>query len=236
MINKAMAWMGVGIGLVLTASANQIQFGYAGSSYGPYQTAEGGEFTLVPVSPPGWLDLSGYSSDASGIGVAGSFQSFCIEYNEHIYPHGVYNAVINTDAVCGGIPQGSDELSVGTGWLYSQFALGTLEDYNYDANRRATAGQLQNAIWMLEGEIAYNALNPYVQLVTTQFGSWSDATTDGASSYGVFALNLTDAAGGRNQDQLYYQAKRIVPDGGMTLLLLGVALGCIGWVSRRWKK
>lgn len=219
---------------VLSASANQIQFGYAGSNFGAYQNGSGGEFTLVPVSPIGWLDVSGYSAAASGVGVAGSFQSFCIEYQEHIGAHGVYDAVQNTDAVWGGVNLGSDPLSVGTGWLYSQFALGTLSGYNYGAGRSVSADQLQNAIWMLEGEVGYNALNPFVQLVTAveQFGSWNAAIADGGDTFGVFALNLTDAVGGRHQDQLYF-SKKSVPDGGLTIVLLGIAMGVVGLVSRR---
>jgi hypothetical protein len=223
--------------IVLSASANQIQFGYAGSSFGEYQTGIGGEFTLVPVSPIGWLDLSGYSAAASGVGGVSSFQSFCLEYQEHIGAHGQYDAVQNTDAVWGGDNLGSDPLSVGTGWLYSEFALGTLSGYNYGVERSITASQLQNAIWMLEGEVAYNDSNPFVQLVTApeQFGSWSAATNNGANMYGVFALNLTDPIGGRHQDQVYF-IQKTVPDGGLTIILLGIALGVIGLVSRRLMK
>lgn len=222
---------------VLSASADQIQFGYAGSNFGEYQTGNGGEFTLVPVTPSGWLDLSGYDAAASGVGGVASFQSFCLEYQEHIGAHGVYDAVRNTDAVWGGVNLGSDPLSVGTGWLYSQFALGTLSGYNYGEGRSITASQLQNAIWMLEGEVARNDLNPFVQLVTApeRFGSWDDATADGANMYGVFALNLTDDLGGRHQDQLYF-IKKSVPDGGLTIVLLGIAMGVVGLVSRRLMK
>ena len=238
-INRILALMGLGLCMVVSVNANQIQFGYAGSSYGAYQTGIGGEFTLVPVSPSGWLDVSGYSAAASGVGVAGSFQSFCIEYQEHIDGHGVYNAVQNTDAVWGGVNLGSDPISLGTGWLYSQFALGTLSGYNYGAGRSVSADQLQNAIWMLEGEATFNSLNPYVQLVLNQVqfgGSWTAAIADGGNTYGVFALNLTDDAGGRHQDQLYYVAKRTVPDGGLTIILLGIAMGGIGLVARRLMK
>jgi hypothetical protein len=49
--------------------------------------------------------------------------------------------------------QGGDILSKGTAWLYSQFAQELLIGYNFSgatAQRKTSAGLLQNAIWALE--------------------------------------------------------------------------------------
>jgi hypothetical protein len=227
------------VGLASPALADQIQIGYSGSSYGPYQSGSGGEFTVNPVNPAGWLDLSGYLSGTTrDIGVTGTFQTFCIEMSEYISGYSAtYNAEINQNAMYGGAGGGAsgDPVSVGAGWLYSQFALGTLQGYNYGSDRLASAAALQQAIWYLEGEVASAAGNPFVALVISQpqFGTIGAAKADGGNTYGVFALNLTNPATGvRAQDQLYFHR---VPDGGMTLMLLGGALIGLGALRRRFR-
>lgn len=230
------AVLGLCLAAAVSASANQVQVGYPGSSYGPYQSGSGGEFTINVINPNGWLDLSGYAPTVtSGIGVAGTFQTFCLEGNENIGGYAnTYNAVVNQNAVWGNVGPVGDPLSVGTGWLYSQFAQGTLSGYAFGgtvAQRKASALNLQNTFWWLEGEsgIVYNAGNPFMLAVVTQFGTQAAAKVDGAWNYGVYALNLTTANGGRVQDQLYYR----VPDGGTTVMLLGLALGGVSILARR---
>ena len=99
---------------------------------------------------------------------------------------------------------------MGTAWLYSQFAAGTLIGsgpfpyvYANGGGRTATAGDLQEAIWYLQGEAAlvdggadgtafYNA-------AVSALGAAIDDPANGA--YGVVVLNLT-SSGGNAQDQL----------------------------------
>src|ERR1017187_8366078 len=82
----------------------------------PLQLGNGGEFTAV----------------TSGLG---TFQTFCIEYNEEFYPGSTYNYKQNTGAVAGGAGAfaidpntglAMDNISIGTAWLYSQFRNGGL--------------------------------------------------------------------------------------------------------------
>ena len=211
--------------------AGQVQIGYPGSGYGPYQTGRGGEFTILPLSSA--LDLSPYANGVSK-NVPGalydSFQSFCIEGNEFIYPYSaIYEAKIDTYAEAGGMSgqdePGRDHVSVGSGWLYSRFAKGTL-NYNYVGDRWASADLLQQAIWWLEGEdgVQFNAGNTYMAAVTSKFGSAADAMANGGEAYGVYALNVWNDSG-PGQSQLIYVP---VPDGGATLMLLGVALTGLG--------
>ncbi len=211
--------------------SGQLQVGYKVgddvSSYGIYQTGLGGEFTFNPLT--GWLDLSGYAESTKSIGVTGTFQSFCIEYNEHIYPYpAISNAIISTNAVYGGVGAQGDPVSAGTGWLYSQFAQGTLTDYAFEGDltaRKSSADLLQQAIWWLEdeGSILYSAANPYMLAVVTEFGSQGAAKADGGWNFGVYAVNLTvPGTTTRRQDTLYYSA---VPDGGASVILLGLAIG-----------
>ena len=201
------------IGAVLTAAsvahANQIRVGYIGATwstsslFGPYQTGGGGEFTLNDINPDGWLDLSGYvDGETKNFGPSGisSFQSFCIEKSEPLFPWIPYDAQLNTKAIKGGEGPAGDPISKGTGWLYSQFARGVLAGYSYDgtspseiAARKSSASLLQKAIWWLEGESqAFSASNPFMIAVVANFGnSTAEAKSDGGAAYGVSALNLT---------------------------------------------
>jgi len=232
------------VALLVVASpalANEIQVGYSGSAYGPYQADSGGEFTLNDINPEGWLNLSGYvAGKTSNFGGITSFQTFCIEGTEFLNPYAqVYNAKLSDTAMYGSQPAPGDPLSVGTGWLYSQFAQGILAGYNYSgtvAERKASAALLQNAIWWLEGEegITYTASNLFMLAVVTQFGSQSGAQANGASMFGVYALNLwtgDDPTQNRAQDQLFYST----PDGYATLSLLGLGLCGLMVASRKMR-
>jgi len=220
----------VSMAFIPVAMADQLQVGYLGSGNGPYQAGAGGEFTLNPLG--GWLNLNGYVSNYTrNIGVNGTFQSFCLEGNEYLYPYpATYDAVMNNYAVNGGMggdigPYG-DPISVGTGWLYSQFA-STVWDaglsYNYDSGRTTSADALQKAIWWLEGEegIGYNASNPYMLAAVNKFGGEAGAMAPGGYTYNVYALNISD--GGPAQDQLFYGTSTTVPEPNLNIML-GIGL------------
>lgn len=225
-----------------------------GSGYGPYQTGLGGEFTLRINDTLGGpdLDVSGYAAVTSNLVGGGilSFQTFCIEGTEYIYPSATYDVAIDTAARNGGATGGNpDPVSVGTGWLYSQFARGTLA-YDYSnsgpGGRAASANALQQAIWWLEGEenVAYNASNAYMLAVVTQFTNAANAMANGGEQFGVYALNLSAGfcSGNVCQDQLYYKptstvgSNVTVPDGGSTAVLLGLASCAAAAASRRFRR
>ena len=224
------------VGVVLCASANQIQVGYPESNSGPYRSGDGGEFTVMPVNPSGWLSLGGYAAETMDIGIDGSFQTFCLEQREELGGYGItYDAAVNTRAIFGGVGPSGDPLSIGAGFLYSQFVSGTLYKYDYTttAGRKTSAGELQNAIWWLEDEgVAFDSNNIYMDYVVTWFGGQDQAKAAGDSwNYGVRAMNLTDNVGSRYQDLLVK-----VPDAGLTMTLLGVAMGFMGLATRFAKK
>jgi hypothetical protein len=229
------------LGLVIMvapmAMADQVQIGYPGSSYGMYQAGSGGEFTVKPI---GWDPLPLYDNKAKNIGVAGTFQTFCVETGETIngYP-ATYDVVLNDNAVYGGIGAGGDPLSKGAAWLYHQFQLGNLDGYNYsgtEAQREATALALQAAIWKFEDE--GGSINPFYTAAVTHFSTIGENALDnnfdigtGTREIPVMVMNLT-LNGDRHQDLLVCVP---VPEPGI-LILLGIAMSAIGAASWRIRK
>lgn len=202
-----------------TASANSLIL-----DLGPYQSGVGGEFnayssTLNPIA-------MGYSPlTMANVGHGMGFETFCLEYTEEFVPGGTYNYSISQAAIEGGNgPGGSDPISLGTAWLYLNFAEGLLTGYDFTNatnHRTSDAGLLQNAIWWLEGEhnLTYDAGNKFELAVVTQFGGQANAMANNNGFYGVGVLNLYYPDGTLSQDQLV-----IVPDSGTTAVLLGVGL------------
>lgn len=229
----------------LAGPTGQVYVGTSTTGYGPYEVYPGGEFTLTPVGT--WITNAGYGAGARGetsVLPLGSFQTFCIEGNEFIYGNTTYTATLDTYAILGGMTgqtsPGKDPVSVGTGWLYKQFATGIWENgltYNYGTGRATSAAALQNALWWLEGEegIGYTASNAYMAAVVAEFGT-TGAKLDGGGAYGVSALNIYKD-GTNYQTQLWYDAGSTtdVPDGGATLMLLGGALVGLGALRRKFR-
>jgi hypothetical protein len=196
-----------------------------------YFSGQGGEFNVSGIIG------QGYASSAL---VGSGFETFCIEESQVVTIPGTYNAIVNPygDSVPGGVnlgspgPDGGDPISIGTAYLYYNFAKGILAGYNYTpgAGRSASAGALQNAFWYLENEItltsAQIAANSFLTLVSGLYGSSGEfANANGA--FGVGALNNYNLDGSHAQDML------VLPDGGYTVILLGMMLGGFSLLARR---
>ncbi|MCX6880721.1 MAG: hypothetical protein NTW21_43980 [Verrucomicrobia bacterium] len=235
-------------------------------SGGAYQNGSGGEFTASVSKETNDYDayIGTYSSlTATNTSTTNNFQTFCIEYNEHFYwAPATYTSAVSSAAIRGGVPGGEDPVSVGTGWLYSQFAQGLLKDnlgnnYFTTGSRYTNAGDLQNAIWWLEGEIGGNLSgNKYIMAAAAALGVSSTVPKTSpleggtglaadslngrnAAWFGVHALNLGPFEGNPavSQDQLIYQKTgNQIPDGGATLLLLGLSLSGMGALQRRMRR
>jgi hypothetical protein len=175
------------------------------------------------------------------VGGGGGFQTFCVEYNEHFYPGTTYWASISDRATYGSQYPTGDPISIGTAWLYSQFAAGTLgqstpspsDNYNYTSGsgRVASAGLLQQAIWFLEGETG-GVDNLYVALAraTLHLGNAGlQGDQGGAYEYGVRALNMWSSATTHNQSTAIQDQLVVVPEpttiiaGALLLLPFGVS-------------
>jgi len=190
----------------------------------------------------GVLNITGsLSVPAMGSGVAisgNTFQSFCLERNETLGP-GTYNWSLSDSAHNGGVGgavNGSDPISAATAWLFDVYWRGALTNvngfsYNYTAgsNRVASAGELQDAIWLLENELTSSQIN--------QSGAgyaWAQAALSAvgnSTSIGnVRVLTLTDSSGGNHQDILVMVP---LPSAAMLGLGLLAAVGAVGIARRR---
>lgn len=213
----------------VTASAAIISTTVTEERASGYFTSPGGEFTLKGIPASYWDNYSPLALRPGG------FQTFCLELNEGLTGQ-PFAAELSYNAIKGGVGGGSpDPLSIGAAWLYAQFATGTLPFYDYNplAGRAASAKALQETIWWLEDELTTAPVNPFTALVTAQFVSPKadyDPTTAG---FHVAVVNLWDEDAGGNwtipkQDMLIY-----LPDGGLTLALLGCGLLGLAAIRRR---
>ena len=183
-------------------------------------------------------------------GGSGSFNTFCIEYNEYFsYGQTLRVQNISLGAVGGGVnvgpggtaPSGGnpgyDPISNQTAWLYTGFRNQWLPGYDFAgpaSARQSDANALQNAIWYLENEIGS---------VSGQAATWVSmanyAVAHGFTNSNVRVLNLMRESvigsgnfNTRAQDQLYIAP---VPEPETYMMLLA-GLGLMGFVARRRRR
>ena len=204
--------------------------------------------------------LNQYSGSIPSSPTTPNFQTFCVEGSEFIYPNTVFDVSLGQVTQFGGGSPTS--LTVGAAYLYYAFAKGLFNgvgispNYNY-ANvfsgsfpngRDTSAGQLQNAIWWLmgqEGQV-YNAANPYEYLVQNHIASPFALNSSLANPISVSVLSLwattpddVSHIGDPNyarQDQLILtgdQGFNLVPDGGLTVAMLGMAFSTLAYFNRK---
>jgi hypothetical protein len=210
-----------------------------------YYSGVGGEFTVEMLGGeiPGVLDQY-VETVTKNVAPppSNSFQTFCMEYNEHFSSSGEYKYEISSTAMMGGTATG-DHISYGTAYLYSQFAAKTLSQYDFyntSSQRTSDAALLQNAIWYIEGEAGLIAGNKFALAAQTYFTNKSiNYLNDAPDGYlNVYVLNVTTLTGGNAQDQL------IMKQGGLgfpvpepaSMLLLGIGLLGAAAFRRKFKK
>lgn len=180
---------------------------------GAYGTTTGGEFNL-DVGKNGSIDYIG----------------FCLEQNEHVTMGATY--VIDSVADyanaggVGGAVNGQDALSDATKWVYWNYMTG-----NLGAKTNALTDAVQNVIWYLEGEIAFNS----------SFGSYYNSWVTGQSDYSISGvvkvLNLESTDGALAQSMIIGEPGSTpspVPEPN-TMLLFGAGMAGLAGVARRRK-
>lgn len=157
-----------------------------------------GEFKVVTTG----ADFTANYSPQTLFG--GGFATFCIDRYDTMSYGVTYDAVLSSYIV----GDSGNQLSLGSAYLYSQFATGTLAGYDYNtlSGRRASDAWLQKTLWALEGEYSpgsvFVAGNPFYNDLLTAFGSIAAAQADANGAYGVWVLQLTDSCGNQKQSQL----------------------------------
>jgi hypothetical protein len=203
--------------------------------FGPYQFGSGGEITATLNS--GVSGAAYVPGVTANLVQSGTFQTFCLELHEGISAT-TYTAIPAMKTQVTGF-----DLNKGTAWLYQQFAAGTLSGYNFGgtvAERKASADALQQEIWHLMGNqvpTANSIFDPIVNAAAA-LGQWNvqDPSTPEFSPVRLlndWTIGQVGQREGAAQDVLFIPG---VPDGGLTLALLGMGLTGVGFISRRSRK
>jgi hypothetical protein len=189
-----------------------------------YPGLGGGEFTAYTLPQ---TFLANYAPVATAFG---GFQTFCLETGVEFSPGTQYYYTLGsvTQPNPGNSQQGSGlALSQGAAYLYYQFGKDLLGDFDYTpgAGRMADDNLLQAAIWYLQGGQTYGSYPVpttsnnkfYADAIAALGGSVLDPYTGSAVKVLQVWINANDTGAAQNQLVL-------VPDGGLTVSLLGGAL------------
>jgi hypothetical protein len=198
--------------------------------------------TASTVTLTDWTTSGNFFNNAAGgggpfeakttggaLGVA-DFITFCIEFNEEFNYGATYDFALSDGAKNGGVSGQTlpnfDPLSDATKWLYYEVVSGSYSSMYTAATGLGPSNDVganfQYAIWYLEGErtesqIGSSSAGFNLATYALAHQNWSALFANGNR---VYAMNLTDAAGGLHQDQLAYG---VVPEPG-SLMLLGTGL------------
>lgn len=196
---------------------------------GNFSYSDGGEFQ-AKTTPQ---EILGLSLDGS------SFQTFCVQSQVYFHPGTSYNYSLSLATIPGAVP-----LTKGTAWLFDQFSVEALSGYDYTlgAGRKASAGKLQAAIWYFQGQTFPNndflawgngvpGSDAFTDAAIAALGGLANAMLPSDGSEGVRVMNLT-TIDGKNYAQNWLAR---VPDGGTTLLMLGMGLSGLAFLSRRMR-
>jgi hypothetical protein len=163
----------------------------------------------------------------------GTFYGFCLEVPEPL-SYSTNFEYFSSDAAYNGGAGGGNPDIISKGSVYLMETYG-----NSIAGLSVTdARNLQLALWILEDEIAVDFANPYIIEVIGEFGSIVNANSN------YLALGLVRVLNpfiGQGQETVQRQSLIVlthpsVPDAGTSLMLLGLGLGSLGLISRRFRR
>lgn len=197
------------IAMVVMAAATAAHANTLTLNIGAVQYGVGGEFLATVADGP----------------VAGTFETWCVQTTVEFSPGGTYSYdLVQTDT------QGHN-LALGTAWLYNQFLNGGLT-----VASPTDAELFQSAIWWLQGKqtesgfLDGGAGNKYYDLASTTLAALGEDLT--SASNGAYGVSIMQMYIPNTTTPAQAQLARI-PDGGTTVLLLGVALMGIAAFRRR---
>jgi hypothetical protein len=246
---KDICWKLLVMSMILASFSVGAQTGTVALWDGPYSYGIGSAFTALTTP-----SLNGGYAPAATETINGQtgFQTFCLQTSVGVdpgsssYPAVTYNYSLSLDTTPDGFP-----LKEGTAWLYSQFAQGTLNNFDYSnlgtgmtpgssASRAIDNGALQSAIWYLQGGQTWPGYVPggsgniYYDDAENYFGTLSalDANATLSTDFGVKVMNLADANGAPAQNQLVYLGSD-VSDRNSTWALLAASLTSLTIFTRR---
>lgn len=204
----------------------------------------------VGASPGGAFNGS-VISGASGAW-NNSFQSFCLEYSEHISlgntPYlvgGVTDHTVNAAGAYGtyagteaGHTSTQDPISSSTAWLFTQFfTTGLSNTAVWGSGSQETKNTaLQQAVWSLEGEPSGPMDSLAMSYVSQANAAVSSGEWSGIGNVRVLNLYSQDSSGNYTvnaQDQLYMVSSVPEPE-TYAMMLAGLAL--VGGAARRRAK
>lgn len=217
--------MGVSVALAIPSS------GTITVSGSPLEYSDGGQFTAT---------VSGFPS----------FQTYCIEIQHEFGLGGTYNYDLGQTTHGSPPITAAPLLNSGTAWLFYAFTHDLLGSLNITTTTQA--GELQAALWYFQGQgvNGNNAFsgagfgdglptaNAYTDEAIMHFGGGAAGLLAAqAASAGAYGVDIIESysldANGKKiaaQDWLYVP----VPDGGATVMLLGIGLMGLVLVSRRF--
>ncbi len=186
--------------------------------------------TISAIQTPGMHVADGGEFTATVNGTI-SFQTWCIELNNTFSTTETYSYTLGQTTHNN--PAGASPLKLATAWLFTQWSEGNFASgFNI--------GEFQAALWnfQLQGtlpsafsawDVTAGGSNIYVNDAITALGA-GNVENASKGAYGVQVIELSplpgDVFGG--QDWLY------IPDGGTTVVLLGIGLMGLVLVSRRF--
>jgi len=161
----------------------------------------------------------------------GQFLTFCVESQVEFTPGQSSNYTVASSSSDG------KALSVDTAYLYYEFATGALGALA--PTSLADYGLLQAAIWTLQGQSMPNSDFKVATSTNNKYYALALGAPTDEGTFGVQILNLTDSKGNPAQNQLVYTGggptphNSNVPDGGLTIALLGSSFAVMAFIQRR---